>query len=65
MAKKIVAIENIGTQATFLVKDGDEFESMSIPNGIIHIDPIEVEIDSSDDPNDNGSLLIKSRNNSR
>ena len=65
MAKTIVAIENIGQQAKIVVKDGDNFKSMSIPTGIIHIDPIYVEYDSSDDPNDLGNLLIKPRNNSR
>ena len=63
MAKKIVAIENIGSQAMFVVKDGDDFESMSIPNGIIHIDPIEIDDDIPDNPNNYSSLLIKPRTN--
>jgi hypothetical protein len=62
MAKTIVAIENVGSTAKFVVKDGDSFRSMSIPTGIIQIDPIEVEYDYSDDPNNHNSLLIKPRN---
>ena len=45
MAKEIVAIENTGGSAKLVVKEGDFFSSVSMPYGILHIKPIEVEND--------------------
>jgi len=45
MAKEIVAIENTGGLAKLVIKEGDSFSSMSMPNGILHIKPIEVDND--------------------
>ena len=45
MAKNIVAIENTGTTAKLVIKEGDLFSSVSMPYGILHIEPIEVKDD--------------------
>ena len=46
MAKHIIAIENTGGSAKLIVKEGDMLQQMSLPYGILHIEPIEVKDDS-------------------
>jgi hypothetical protein len=41
MAREIVAIENTGDSTKLIVKEEDNYSSVSLPYGILHIRPIE------------------------